>query len=166
MLRYLKNNEKKVVEELKEKGFSEKDVKKAFKAISKLNREEAVLKNPRKSQTALGELISESLVCTYIMKETLRYILDSWTRGRMGRISRNNIHTYREVYQDFYRQTLNLLRSCVNLVTLFAFYYFYQSILVTSLGDKSYLIIQGLSLIHICRCRRLLTCRSRWSPYH
>eukprot|EP00826_Nyctotherus_ovalis_P048440 TRINITY_DN570_c0_g2_i1.p1 TRINITY_DN570_c0_g2~~TRINITY_DN570_c0_g2_i1.p1 ORF type:complete len:212 (+),score=47.87 TRINITY_DN570_c0_g2_i1:518-1153(+) len=23
-----------------------------------------------------------------------------------------------------------------------------------------------LSLIHICRCRRLLTCRSRWSPYH
>eukprot|EP00826_Nyctotherus_ovalis_P017396 TRINITY_DN15121_c0_g1_i3.p1 TRINITY_DN15121_c0_g1~~TRINITY_DN15121_c0_g1_i3.p1 ORF type:complete len:125 (-),score=47.57 TRINITY_DN15121_c0_g1_i3:41-415(-) len=26
--------------------------------------------------------------------------------------------------------------------------------------------LQELSLIHICRCRRLLTCRSRWSPYH
>eukprot|EP00826_Nyctotherus_ovalis_P004462 TRINITY_DN10970_c0_g1_i6.p1 TRINITY_DN10970_c0_g1~~TRINITY_DN10970_c0_g1_i6.p1 ORF type:complete len:336 (-),score=111.69 TRINITY_DN10970_c0_g1_i6:17-1024(-) len=26
--------------------------------------------------------------------------------------------------------------------------------------------VMGLSLIHICRCRRLLTCRSRWSPYH
>eukprot|EP00826_Nyctotherus_ovalis_P011022 TRINITY_DN12876_c0_g2_i8.p5 TRINITY_DN12876_c0_g2~~TRINITY_DN12876_c0_g2_i8.p5 ORF type:complete len:131 (+),score=42.29 TRINITY_DN12876_c0_g2_i8:944-1336(+) len=26
--------------------------------------------------------------------------------------------------------------------------------------------VQHLSLIHICRCRRLLTCRSRWSPYH
>eukprot|EP00826_Nyctotherus_ovalis_P062539 TRINITY_DN9064_c0_g1_i2.p1 TRINITY_DN9064_c0_g1~~TRINITY_DN9064_c0_g1_i2.p1 ORF type:complete len:107 (+),score=10.61 TRINITY_DN9064_c0_g1_i2:81-401(+) len=25
---------------------------------------------------------------------------------------------------------------------------------------------KSLSLIHICRCRRLLTCRSRWSPYH
>eukprot|EP00826_Nyctotherus_ovalis_P024524 TRINITY_DN18959_c0_g1_i1.p2 TRINITY_DN18959_c0_g1~~TRINITY_DN18959_c0_g1_i1.p2 ORF type:complete len:148 (+),score=36.41 TRINITY_DN18959_c0_g1_i1:120-563(+) len=24
----------------------------------------------------------------------------------------------------------------------------------------------NLSLIHICRCRRLLTCRSRWSPDH
>ena len=22
----------------------------------------------------------------------------------------------------------------------------------------------GLSVIHICRCRRLLTCRSRWWP--
>eukprot|EP00826_Nyctotherus_ovalis_P020145 TRINITY_DN162_c0_g1_i19.p1 TRINITY_DN162_c0_g1~~TRINITY_DN162_c0_g1_i19.p1 ORF type:complete len:106 (-),score=17.94 TRINITY_DN162_c0_g1_i19:54-371(-) len=27
-------------------------------------------------------------------------------------------------------------------------------------------IDEYLSLIHICRCRRLLTCRSRWSPYH
>ena len=30
--------------------------------------------------------------------------------------------------------------------------------------------IQGkgsqLSLIHICRCRRIERCRSRWSPYH
>ena len=24
----------------------------------------------------------------------------------------------------------------------------------------------GLSLIHICRCRRIERCRSRWSPYH
>ena len=27
-------------------------------------------------------------------------------------------------------------------------------------------VVQYLSLIHICRCRPLLTCRSRWSPYH
>ena len=27
-------------------------------------------------------------------------------------------------------------------------------------------IFLKLSLIHIWRCRRLLTCRSRWSPYH
>ena len=25
---------------------------------------------------------------------------------------------------------------------------------------------QWLSLIHICRCRRIESCRSRWSPYH
>eukprot|EP00826_Nyctotherus_ovalis_P008682 TRINITY_DN12253_c0_g1_i10.p2 TRINITY_DN12253_c0_g1~~TRINITY_DN12253_c0_g1_i10.p2 ORF type:complete len:161 (+),score=19.92 TRINITY_DN12253_c0_g1_i10:356-838(+) len=32
-------------------------------------------------------------------------------------------------------------------------------------SSKCYGVL-GLSLIHICRCRRLLTCRSRWSPYH
>eukprot|EP00826_Nyctotherus_ovalis_P031248 TRINITY_DN24946_c0_g1_i1.p2 TRINITY_DN24946_c0_g1~~TRINITY_DN24946_c0_g1_i1.p2 ORF type:complete len:110 (+),score=7.95 TRINITY_DN24946_c0_g1_i1:67-396(+) len=26
--------------------------------------------------------------------------------------------------------------------------------------------VSGLSLIHICRCRRIERCRSRWSPYH
>ena len=31
------------------------------------------------------------------------------------------------------------------------------------LGTKT---VEKLSLIHIWRCRRLLTCRSRWSPYH
>ena len=27
-------------------------------------------------------------------------------------------------------------------------------------------MVIALSLIHICRCRRRLRCRSRWSPYH
>ena len=26
--------------------------------------------------------------------------------------------------------------------------------------------VDDLSLIHICRCRRIERCRSRWSPYH
>ena len=26
--------------------------------------------------------------------------------------------------------------------------------------------VLDLSLIHICRCRRIERCRSRWSPYH
>ena len=34
------------------------------------------------------------------------------------------------------------------------------------LGAVPFRYIYYLSLIHIWRCRRLLTCRSRWSPYH
>eukprot|EP00826_Nyctotherus_ovalis_P032525 TRINITY_DN2620_c0_g1_i1.p1 TRINITY_DN2620_c0_g1~~TRINITY_DN2620_c0_g1_i1.p1 ORF type:complete len:119 (-),score=22.75 TRINITY_DN2620_c0_g1_i1:22-378(-) len=34
------------------------------------------------------------------------------------------------------------------------------------INQKTPCVVQRLSLIHICRCRRLLTCRSRWSPYH
>ena len=32
--------------------------------------------------------------------------------------------------------------------------------------NKGHFAIQGLSLIHIWRCRRSYACRSRWSPYH
>ena len=34
---------------------------------------------------------------------------------------------------------------------------------IAVLIQRTYLF---LSLIHICRCRRRLRCRSRWSPYH
>ena len=34
------------------------------------------------------------------------------------------------------------------------------------LEDTHFLSLLFLSLIHIWRCRRLLRCRSRWSPYH
>ena len=33
-------------------------------------------------------------------------------------------------------------------------------------SHKFFFALLTLSLIHIWRCRRLLTCRSRWSPYH
>ena len=32
--------------------------------------------------------------------------------------------------------------------------------------DSFMVVVLGLSLIHICRCRRSTLCRSRWSPYH
>eukprot|EP00826_Nyctotherus_ovalis_P058783 TRINITY_DN8114_c0_g1_i6.p1 TRINITY_DN8114_c0_g1~~TRINITY_DN8114_c0_g1_i6.p1 ORF type:complete len:161 (-),score=21.79 TRINITY_DN8114_c0_g1_i6:6-488(-) len=41
-----------------------------------------------------------------------------------------------------------------------------SSILNTKSAAKKEQAHVLLSLIHICRCRRLLTCRSRWSPYH
>eukprot|EP00826_Nyctotherus_ovalis_P059935 TRINITY_DN837_c0_g1_i1.p1 TRINITY_DN837_c0_g1~~TRINITY_DN837_c0_g1_i1.p1 ORF type:complete len:138 (+),score=25.83 TRINITY_DN837_c0_g1_i1:72-485(+) len=31
---------------------------------------------------------------------------------------------------------------------------------------NTFIGVLGLSLIHICRCRRYAVCRSRWSPYH
>ena len=34
------------------------------------------------------------------------------------------------------------------------------------LQDMAARFMLALSLIHICRCRRLRTCRSRWSPSH
>ena len=34
------------------------------------------------------------------------------------------------------------------------------------LVTDSLILDMMLSLIHICRCRRIERCRSRWSPYH
>eukprot|EP00826_Nyctotherus_ovalis_P055661 TRINITY_DN7413_c0_g1_i1.p1 TRINITY_DN7413_c0_g1~~TRINITY_DN7413_c0_g1_i1.p1 ORF type:complete len:121 (-),score=1.97 TRINITY_DN7413_c0_g1_i1:24-386(-) len=39
-------------------------------------------------------------------------------------------------------------------------------ILVLILLLALFKLLPYLSLIHICRCRRIERCRSRWSPYH
>eukprot|EP00826_Nyctotherus_ovalis_P016720 TRINITY_DN14853_c0_g2_i2.p1 TRINITY_DN14853_c0_g2~~TRINITY_DN14853_c0_g2_i2.p1 ORF type:complete len:145 (-),score=22.80 TRINITY_DN14853_c0_g2_i2:21-455(-) len=41
----------------------------------------------------------------------------------------------------------------------------YESKMTLALGKKPFNgTVYGLSLIHICRCRRIERCRSRWSP--
>eukprot|EP00826_Nyctotherus_ovalis_P022548 TRINITY_DN1745_c0_g2_i11.p1 TRINITY_DN1745_c0_g2~~TRINITY_DN1745_c0_g2_i11.p1 ORF type:complete len:214 (-),score=76.74 TRINITY_DN1745_c0_g2_i11:20-661(-) len=41
-----------------------------------------------------------------------------------------------------------------------------MDIIRESVEKKGVRGVLGLSLIHICRCRRIERCRSRWSPYH
>eukprot|EP00826_Nyctotherus_ovalis_P016169 TRINITY_DN14664_c0_g1_i2.p2 TRINITY_DN14664_c0_g1~~TRINITY_DN14664_c0_g1_i2.p2 ORF type:complete len:103 (+),score=19.04 TRINITY_DN14664_c0_g1_i2:402-710(+) len=69
----------------------------------------------------------------------------------------------------------------VQIVLILIDRYIYLSKVIQKLkakGDKSNALIfeygnithnkslLWLSLIHICRCRRIERCRSRWSPYH
>eukprot|EP00826_Nyctotherus_ovalis_P010013 TRINITY_DN12656_c0_g1_i13.p1 TRINITY_DN12656_c0_g1~~TRINITY_DN12656_c0_g1_i13.p1 ORF type:complete len:283 (+),score=45.38 TRINITY_DN12656_c0_g1_i13:70-918(+) len=52
-----------------------------------------------------------------------------------------------------------LLLSCLIMLIDQSYLAFHNT---TSVEQRVY----GLSLIHICRCRRYAVCRSRWSPYH
>ena len=57
-----------------------------------------------------------------------------------------------------YRISPSISRDLYSLLKVFAAAYIRERLIF---GSDLY-----LSLIHIWRCRRLLTCRSRWSPYH
>jgi hypothetical protein len=109
MERYRKNNEEIIDELLKKKGYSKEEIRQAYNIINELNREDSVWKNPKKSRAALHSIVTERTASTYILKETLSSMLNNWRRGSVGRMSKDNLRTYREVYQDFYNQTLKLL---------------------------------------------------------
>jgi len=111
MYRYRKNNARVIDQLLSEKGYSKEEIQKAFDKINKLNNENSIWKNPRKSRTALYSMISKRTPCTYILKETLHSMLSNWRKGTVGRVSKGNLCTYKEVYQDFYNQTLKLLST-------------------------------------------------------
>eukprot|EP00826_Nyctotherus_ovalis_P018277 TRINITY_DN15455_c0_g1_i2.p1 TRINITY_DN15455_c0_g1~~TRINITY_DN15455_c0_g1_i2.p1 ORF type:complete len:205 (+),score=53.89 TRINITY_DN15455_c0_g1_i2:61-675(+) len=65
---------------------------------------------------------------------------------------------------------VELMKTSNNFLVQLTLLKFIHEIVLTADADfqdeeaaKSYV---GLSLIHICRCRRYAVCRSRWSPYH
>eukprot|EP00826_Nyctotherus_ovalis_P019280 TRINITY_DN1591_c0_g2_i10.p1 TRINITY_DN1591_c0_g2~~TRINITY_DN1591_c0_g2_i10.p1 ORF type:complete len:262 (+),score=56.81 TRINITY_DN1591_c0_g2_i10:165-950(+) len=63
-----------------------------------------------------------------------------------------------------HKDVVNRIRTCKGLDVLI-----YVSCNQQSLVRDALLLCRpakGLSLIHICRCRRYAVCRSRWSPYH
>lgn len=111
MLRYARSNEESMITELRDYKFSEEEIQKSLNVIKELNKKDEVWKNPKKSQNAINGMLTERTPCTYILKETLYSIMNNWTEGSVGRVSRNNLHTYKEVYQDFYNQSLMLLNS-------------------------------------------------------
>lgn len=111
MPRYAKSNEENMMTELREYKFSEEEIQKSLNVINELSRRAEVWKNPRKSQSAIAAILAKRTPCTYILKETLYSIMNNWTEGFIGRVSRNNLHTYKEVYQNFYKQSLILLNT-------------------------------------------------------
>ena len=56
--------------------------------------------------------------------------------------------------------------SKVKVKPLFSAHCVVRSILFGPFSWSIPNLVQGLSLIHIWRCRRYAVCRSRWSPYH
>ena len=66
-------------------------------------------------------------------------------------------------------QAGKILRERVDDIGKVSFKEFHAPVTeVDHLAEKAIItrIKKTLSLIHICRCRRRLRCRSRWSPYH
>eukprot|EP00826_Nyctotherus_ovalis_P059134 TRINITY_DN8199_c0_g1_i20.p1 TRINITY_DN8199_c0_g1~~TRINITY_DN8199_c0_g1_i20.p1 ORF type:complete len:650 (-),score=99.46 TRINITY_DN8199_c0_g1_i20:24-1973(-) len=90
-------------------------------------------------------------------------VLDAWTKNKGRNLPINYLDRFNRVY--------DIVQINPHKYILYTHYTFI--VLDTELPtpkysrcttSKAYAI--NLSLIHICRCRRIERCRSRWSPYH
>ena len=82
-------------------------------------------------------------------------------------LHRQNWGLFKIIFNYWYKFSCNLnlyelLKILFALTECSAGYYGHNCEEPCSLTCKD----QGLSLIHIWRCRRYAVCRSRWSPYH
>lgn len=109
MFRYVKIYRAEIIKDLMANNFDQLSINQAFMEISLLNRKDAIWKNQKNSQAALINMVSIRKPCTYILRETIRKMVEEWKKGSIGRISKKNMGIYMEVYKDFYAKASKTL---------------------------------------------------------
>eukprot|EP00826_Nyctotherus_ovalis_P043861 TRINITY_DN4676_c0_g1_i2.p1 TRINITY_DN4676_c0_g1~~TRINITY_DN4676_c0_g1_i2.p1 ORF type:complete len:185 (-),score=75.36 TRINITY_DN4676_c0_g1_i2:15-569(-) len=103
----------------------------------------------------------------YLVQAKLAILDKDFHRAEAILLAQNEVEEAMDMYQELHKwdESLRLaeMKNHPEIKELKASYI--QWLLQTNQEAKA-AEVKELSLIHICRCRRLLTCRSRWSPYH
>ncbi len=109
MYSYIRKNRDDIIAVLEKNNFSVPEIEHAFFKISYLNDLEKQKGKSKKSQTTVKEIMKKRSIYTYILRETLNAMMQNWGMGRTGKISQENLYIYREVCENYYKKTVELL---------------------------------------------------------
>ena len=115
MLSYIRGNKVEVLENLRSNGFELSSIEDAFHKVKSFNDLEKEKGNPKQSQVILKKIVEKRTPCTYILKETLRKMIEEWQNGKLGRISKDNLRIYKEVSAYYYDLTVQALNSSLSI---------------------------------------------------
>ncbi len=90
-------------------GFSMTDIEHAFYEIGCYNDMERQKGKKKISQSLVKRIASDKSIYTYVLRETLHNMLESWQDGKFGRLTQKNVATYKEVCTKYYNETVRVL---------------------------------------------------------
>eukprot|EP00826_Nyctotherus_ovalis_P053031 TRINITY_DN6826_c0_g1_i18.p5 TRINITY_DN6826_c0_g1~~TRINITY_DN6826_c0_g1_i18.p5 ORF type:complete len:141 (+),score=39.43 TRINITY_DN6826_c0_g1_i18:1303-1725(+) len=108
---YTQGNQDKLMNLLKEKGFEEEDIKITFEIIKNYKPEGVPKEIEKGAKYRVEGILKEKTMLTYIMKETLEYMIEKWKNERYGQLYKVNSSIYIEACKRFLKQTEELLNK-------------------------------------------------------
>jgi len=119
MHNYFKENNREMTSILRNNGFEEEEIKRAYQLIKQISERQKVRGTPKKPKKALSIIISTKNIYTYILKETLSQMLNQWAVSKHSRVRENNIPIYKAVCQKYYKKCIDLLsQSKLNAINI------------------------------------------------
>eukprot|EP00826_Nyctotherus_ovalis_P046029 TRINITY_DN5154_c0_g1_i15.p1 TRINITY_DN5154_c0_g1~~TRINITY_DN5154_c0_g1_i15.p1 ORF type:complete len:158 (+),score=24.71 TRINITY_DN5154_c0_g1_i15:48-476(+) len=109
--KHVQKNRKEMVGLLKKEGFEIDEIEVAFKEIAYLAKQESERGKPKNSKKALGKMLESKTIYTYILRESLMVMIESWQNGAKGKVLRENLQTYKEVCQEYYNKITSLVNQ-------------------------------------------------------
>ena len=110
MMRYVNNYKDDAINILKENGYTDIEISQAFNKVKNLNSKDIIWKNPKKSHGALRSILAEKCACTFILKEAVQLMMNTWKEGNTGRLHKSNLIIYKEVCEDIYEKSLKFTK--------------------------------------------------------
>jgi len=109
MFGYMRKHREEITTILKNARFKTQDIEHAFYKINYYNDMERQKGNPKRSQSIVKKIVNKKCIYTYLLRETLKNMMNIWEQGRMGKVSTANREIYKEVCKKFYNQTVRTL---------------------------------------------------------
>lgn len=106
---YAVDNEEKLVQLLNKEGFDEKAIKGAFAVIKKFKSDDSPKEIEKKAKIRVDEMLKTKSPGTFILRETLNFMMDKWKNKEYGQLHENNIAVYIEACKLFLEQTESLI---------------------------------------------------------
>eukprot|EP00826_Nyctotherus_ovalis_P052276 TRINITY_DN6605_c0_g1_i15.p1 TRINITY_DN6605_c0_g1~~TRINITY_DN6605_c0_g1_i15.p1 ORF type:complete len:173 (-),score=18.88 TRINITY_DN6605_c0_g1_i15:110-628(-) len=107
--KYIRSNREVIVDILKKEGFTLESILEAFDEIENLVRQENEKGKPKNAKKALEQMIESKCICAYILRESLKIMIENWNTGNKGKILRTNVQIYKEVCQDYHDKILEII---------------------------------------------------------
>jgi len=96
MYNYTKKNRKTLKELLKNEGYEEVKIKTAFETIRQYKPPDKPKDIEKKSQYRIEGILKSKAISTFILRETLVFMLNRWESGHHGQLFGDNIQLYIE----------------------------------------------------------------------
>eukprot|EP00826_Nyctotherus_ovalis_P056165 TRINITY_DN7533_c0_g1_i7.p1 TRINITY_DN7533_c0_g1~~TRINITY_DN7533_c0_g1_i7.p1 ORF type:complete len:277 (+),score=23.94 TRINITY_DN7533_c0_g1_i7:223-1053(+) len=105
---YLRKNRSTVYEKLQRAGYLHKEVKEQVVLLKTYS--ESQLKQAAKTfQKALEEILDNKIILTYLLKEVLDQLLNSWKEGSHGKVALRNLKSYKDISLPYYNRAVEIL---------------------------------------------------------
>eukprot|EP00826_Nyctotherus_ovalis_P067069 TRINITY_DN9996_c0_g1_i18.p1 TRINITY_DN9996_c0_g1~~TRINITY_DN9996_c0_g1_i18.p1 ORF type:complete len:111 (+),score=32.75 TRINITY_DN9996_c0_g1_i18:173-505(+) len=110
MYNLTKRAKKKLKDSLKTQGFEEQKIKIAFETIRQYRPPDRPKDIERKSQYRVEQILESKTIFTYILRETLVFMLDKWKNGKYGQLYKANSQLYIEGSEKLLNEVEEMLR--------------------------------------------------------
>lgn len=109
MFSYIQKEQSAAIEMLAKIGFSMDGIKSAFLYIHHLNDLDKQKGRAKRPQNTINVILREKNICAYILKETLRLMIEGWKTGDRGKIMKGNVGIYKETCESYYSKCQKIL---------------------------------------------------------